>query len=52
VKLKNLMALTGENEIMASVFAIATNIFMEVYTDNKDTHKEEPTSQSAGAANR
>jgi hypothetical protein len=47
------MASTGKNEIKASVFAIASNDFMEEYTDKEeDTHKEEPTNQPAEVATR
>jgi hypothetical protein len=53
VKLGALMASTGKNEIMASVFAIASNDFMEEYIDKEgDTHKEEPANQPAEAATR
>jgi hypothetical protein len=36
------MASTGKSEIMASVFAIALNVFMQEYKDNKkeETHQE------------
>jgi hypothetical protein len=53
VKLGALMASTGKNEIMASVFAIASNNFTEEYIDKEgDTHKEEPANQPAEAATR
>jgi hypothetical protein len=44
------MASTGKSEIMASVFAIASNDFMQEYTDAKeDTHPEESANQPAEA---
>jgi hypothetical protein len=50
VKLGALMASTGKSEIMASVFAIASNDFMQEYTDAKeDTHPEESANQPAEA---
>jgi hypothetical protein len=50
VKLGALMALTGKSEIMASVFAIASNDFMQEYTDAKEEfYPEEPANQPAEA---
>ncbi len=50
VKLGALMASTGKSEIMASVFAIASNDFMQEYADAKeDTHPEESANQPAEA---
>jgi hypothetical protein len=50
VRLGALMALTGKGEIMASVFAIASNDFMQEYTDAKEeTLQEEPTNQPGEA---
>jgi hypothetical protein len=46
VKLGALMASTGKSEIMASVFAIASNDFMQEYSDKDETHQqEEPANQ-------
>jgi hypothetical protein len=42
------MSSTGKNEIMASIFAIASNDFMTENHDNEqDTHLEVPTNQPA-----
>jgi hypothetical protein len=50
VKLGALMASTGKSEIMASIFAIASNDFMQEYTDKEEeTHQEEPANQPAEA---
>jgi hypothetical protein len=50
VKLGALMASTGKGEIMASVFAIASNDFMQEYTDAKEeTLQEEPANQPGEA---
>jgi hypothetical protein len=50
VKLGALMASTGKGEIMASVFAIALNNFMQEYTDAKEeTLQEEPANQPGEA---
>ena len=51
VKLGALMASTGKGEIMASVFVIASNDFMQEYTDasKEETHQEEPANQPAEA---
>jgi hypothetical protein len=47
------MVLTGKNEIMASVFAIASNNFLEEYTDKEEeTQEEEPANQPAEAITR
>jgi hypothetical protein len=44
------MASTGKGEIMASVFAIASNNFMQEYTDAKEeTLQEEPANQPGEA---
>jgi hypothetical protein len=51
VKLSALMASTGKGEIMVSVFAIASNDFMQEYTDAKEeTRQEEPANQPGGEA--
>jgi hypothetical protein len=45
-----LMASTGKSEIMASVFTIASNDFMQEYTDAKEeTYREETANQPAEA---
>jgi hypothetical protein len=50
VKLGALMASTGKSEIMASVFAIASNDFTQEYTDAKEeTYPQEPPNQLAEA---
>jgi hypothetical protein len=46
VKHGALMALTGKSEIMASIFAIASNNFMNEYSE--ETHQE-PANQPAEA---
>jgi hypothetical protein len=48
VKLGALMASTGKSEIMASIFAIASNDFMQEYKDKEETHQE-PANQPAEA---
>jgi hypothetical protein len=40
VKLSALMVSTGKSEIMASIFAIASNDCMQEYTDKEETHQE------------
>jgi predicted ATPase len=42
------MASTGKSEIMASIFAIASNDFMQEYRDKEETHQE-PANQPAEA---
>jgi hypothetical protein len=49
VKLGALMASTGKSEIMASVFAIASNDFMQEYTDKEETHPVEPVKPTGEA---
>jgi hypothetical protein len=50
VKLGALMASTGKSQIMASVFAIASNDYMQEYTDAKEeSYPEEPADQPAEA---
>jgi hypothetical protein len=49
VKLGALMALTGKGEIMASIFAIASNDFMQEYTDKEETHPVEPAKPTGEA---
>ncbi len=49
VKLGALMASTGKSEIMASVFAIASNDFMQEYTDKEETHPIEPAKPTGEA---
>jgi hypothetical protein len=49
VKLGALMASTGKSEIMASVFAIASNDFMVEYHDKQEETHQEPANQPAVA---
>jgi hypothetical protein len=50
VKLGALMASTDKGEIMASVFAITSNDFMQEYTDAKEETVQEETANQPGKA--